>query len=154
MTELYCLDTSVLIESWNNLYRPKSFPSFWEKIRDGFEQKQFISPWYVLNEIEKKDDDLYKWTKNISIFFYLFDENLEKEQTIIINKFRRLIDQGKGRSMCDPWVIALAKIHKCPVVSQEYPKSDENPKIPDVCRNLDLRCIKIADLIEEMGWIF
>ena len=30
----YCLDTSVLIQSWNDVYPPASFPGLWTRIAD------------------------------------------------------------------------------------------------------------------------
>jgi hypothetical protein len=56
--------------------------------------------------------------------------------------------------MCDPWVIALAQLQGCKVVTEESIGSEKRPKIPDVCDALELNCLRIADLIEELNWSF
>lgn len=154
MVEIYCLDTSVLIESWCNLYRPASFPSFWKKLEDAIEQGSFVAPELVLYELERKEDEIFKWAKQRPVLFVPLDTELQNAHEKIINDFPRLIDQAKFRSMCDPWVIALAQLRQCPVVTQEDHGSDTKPKIPDVCRKLSIRCIKVADLIQTMRWVF
>lgn len=154
MAELYCLDTSVLIESWCNLYRPTSFPSLWEKLEEAIVQGRFIAPELVLEELKRKEDDVFKWAKQQKGLFFPLEVELQNAHEKIINDYPRLIDQAKFRSMCDPWVIALAQLRKCSVVTQEDYGSDNKPKIPDVCRKLSIDCIKIADLIQELKWVF
>lgn len=60
----YCLDTSVLIESWVRNYRYSSFPSFWKKMEDSISKGIIIAPDIVLNELKRKEDELYEWAKN------------------------------------------------------------------------------------------
>jgi hypothetical protein len=40
------------------------------------------------------------------------------------------------------------------VVTEEKPRSLVNPKIPDVCGALGVRCINMLELIREQGWIY
>jgi hypothetical protein len=61
---------------------------------------------------------------------------------------------SKNRSMCDPWVIALAQLQGCKVVTEESRGSEKRPKIQDVCDALGINCLRIADLIEELNWSF
>lgn len=154
MPELYCLDTSVLIESWNRHYQRAAFPSFWRKMEDAIGQGVLISPEIVLDELRRKDDDLYAWAKTQSGMFVPLDEDLQRVHTEIINRFPRLVSLTRLRSLCDPWVIALAYLHQCPVVTMENPNGDNKPRIPDVCRHMGLKAIMAFDLIEALGWTF
>ena len=152
--ELYCLDTSVLIESWQRHYRPTSFPSFWEKMEDEIIKGRLIVPEIVLDELKKKTDDLYEWAKERDKLFKPLNSSVQQIHIKIINQFQKLIDESKNRSMCDPWVISLAQFHECPVVTEEGKGSQKRPKIPDVCNILNIECIRIADLIENLKWRF
>lgn len=108
----------------------------------------------VLEEIKKKDDDVHAWALDIKSFFIPLDNDLQMAQEAIINQFPKLINQAKNRSLCDPWVIALAQIRNCPVVTDESIGGIRNPRIPDVCHGLGIRSLTIADLIEELDWEF
>jgi len=154
MSHLYCLDTSALVESWWRLYPPDSFPTFWEYFDDAIVNNIFVAPEIVLEELKAQDDDIYKWAKNHNELFVPLDTDLQMVQAGIVNQFPRLTMPVKHRSLADPWVIALAIINQCPVVSMENPGSDSKPRIPDVCRHIGVEHIYIVDLIRAMGWKF
>jgi hypothetical protein len=152
---LYCLDTSALIESWCRLYRPTSFPTFWKRIEEAISDGQIIAPMFVFEELKRKEgDQLFAWAESQMPMFYPLEAELQYAQKIIVNQFPRLISEAKNRSLCDPWVIALAQIKQCPVISEENPGGNKTPKIPDVCVELKIKSMKVADLIEELGWRF
>jgi len=152
---LYCLDTNVFIESWWRLYRPTSFPTFWKRMEESIANGQIIAPMFVLDELKRKEgDQLYVWAVNNISMFLPMETELQIAQKVIVNRYPRLISEAKNRSLCDPWVIALAQINKCPVVSEENRGGNSTPKIPDVCEDLRIKCLKVADLIEELGWMF
>lgn len=155
MGKLYCLDTSALIESWWRLYRPSSFPTFWNKMEEAIANGQIIAPMFVLDELKRKEgDQLYAWAESRISMFYPMETELQLAQKTIVNLYPRLISEAKNRSLCDPWVIALAQINQCVVVSEENRGGNSTPKIPDVCDSLKIKCLKVADLIEELGWKF
>jgi len=39
-------------------------------------------------------------------------------------------------------------------VSEEDFGKKDSPRIPDVCRAESIRCLKLADFIDELGWRF
>lgn len=122
-----------------------------EAIGDG----QIIAPMFVRDELKRKEgDQLYAWAENNISMFLPMEAELQVAQKTIINRYPRLISEAKNRSLCDPWVIALAQIHQCPVVSEENRGGNSTPKIPDVCDGFRIKCLKVADLIEELGWQF
>jgi hypothetical protein len=107
-----------------------------------------------LNELRRKEDELYEWAKNQKKLFVPLSTEIQEIHTDIINAYPKLIDSSKNRSMCDPWVIALAQLQGCKVVSEESRGSEKRPKIPDVCDSLGIKCLRIADVIEELNWSF
>lgn len=155
MGNLYCLDTSAFIESWWRLYRPSSFPTFWKRMEEAIAYGQIIAPMFVLDELKRKEgDQLYAWAESHIPMFYPMEAELQLVQKAIVNRYPRLISEAKNRSLCDPWVIALAQINQCAIVSEENRGGNNTPKIPDVCDELRIKCLKVADLIEELGWKF
>lgn len=153
MPNLYVVDTSVLIESWFERYRPGSFPKFWVNMETAIEDGVLISPMIVSEELKRKADELHEWSDKHPKLFQPLSEEVQKAQETIVNTYP-LVNLTKGRSTCDPWVIALAQINGCPVVTQEQFGSDQKPRIPDVCKSLGIGCMDVADLIEALGWTF
>jgi alpha-D-ribose 1-methylphosphonate 5-triphosphate diphosphatase PhnM len=59
---VYCIDTSALVDM-RIVYPLRNFTSVWEKFGKLVEEGKLISPNEVSREIEKRDDDLRKWTR-------------------------------------------------------------------------------------------
>ena len=67
----------------------------------------------------------------------------------------RLVDGRTGKSYAAPFVIATAIVNQSIIVTGEGATgSRDRPKIPDVCRDLKLRCIGFTELIRQEGWRF
>jgi hypothetical protein len=65
------------------------------------------------------------------------------------------VDSEKERSRADPFVIALALVKKCPVVTGEKSNGTPNrPKIPIVCDHFGVRYLNLLQLIREKHWKF
>ena len=73
----------------------------------------------------------------------------------ILGKYERLVDQRKNRTAADPFVIALAQINNCKVVTAEHPRNNLlKPNIPDVCDALNIQWMNPVQLMREEGWTF
>jgi len=108
-----------------------------------------------LYELERKDDEVVQWVKGRPEFFVEIDNDIQLAVQEILLKHKKLLDQRKNRSGADPFVIALAQLNECTVVSNERAtNSPERPNIPDVCRAYGIRCITVLELIREQGWTF
>ncbi|MTJ81121.1 MAG: DUF4411 family protein [Telmatospirillum sp.] len=154
---IYSIDTSALIHGWCRIYRPKNFGFVWDRLDSLIEEGRLRASIEVLNEIEKKDDELHQWCKDRrEAFFVEIDDACQMQLTHIMGTYPRLVDTVKGRSGGDPFVIALAASISptMVVVSEEQPGKKNSPKIPDVCLAEGIRCIGLADLIEQEDWQF
>lgn len=58
------------------------------------------------------------------------------------------------RTHADPFVIAVARLHGMPIITQEGPGSEKRPTIPSVCRSLGIRTLTILEFVREKGWTF
>ncbi len=152
--KIYCLDTSAFIESWQRYYPIDSFPGIWNELESLIKNKRIIAPKEVLLEIRRKDDDLHKWIKNNEDIFIELDDDFQKAVSEIMTAFPKLVDERSGKSSGDPFVIALAKIRKTPVITYEKGGTEQRPKIPNVCNHYKIPCFGFIDLIQIENWKF
>jgi len=151
---VYSIDSSALIHGWRRVYRPKNFGFVWERFDTLIEEGRLRASIEVYNELEKKDDELFKWCKDRKEnVFVEIDNDTQNHVARILRNYPRLVDTAKGRSGADPFVIALAATTKpfMVVVTEETPGKT---KIPDVCLAEKIQCCGLADMIEREDWKF
>lgn len=154
----YCIDTSSLVQAWVRAYPIRYFEPLWDKIDELIKDGRLFSSIEVLNELEKRDDDLFAWAKERKeMFRELDDETGQDKMAHLMGMYPRLVDTRKGKSMADPFVIAVAAVADPPhtVVTEEAGTGKlEKPKIPDVCIAEGLETMKFLDLIIQEDWRF
>jgi predicted nucleic acid-binding protein len=157
MDKIYCIDANVLIQAWQKYYSPKYCPDYWSVLNElGIQGKIFLSQ-MVFDEITRTDDGLSKWLKKSKIPVRKVDEPVTKCLQGIFSKnpiHKYLVDNIKGRSLADPWVIAHAINEGATVVTKEEKVTAINStkiKIPNVCDNMGVNWINDFQFIEEMG---
>lgn len=107
----------------------------------------------VKAELERKDDEVLEWSDGQEGFFVPLDDAIQVAASKVIESHPRLLDSRPGRSGADPFVIALAELHGCTVVTDEVAtKSATRPNIPDICLDRDVRCISLLGLFSECQW--
>lgn len=156
-SQKYCLDTNVLIQAWQKYYSPSICPSYWDLLNQlGLENRIYI-PKEVFVEITRTEDELSAWLKTSKIPVYNLNESVTKCLSAIFaanpsHKF--LVDSIKQRSLADPWVIAYAMSENACVVTKEEKVTASNSdkiKIPNVCENMNVRCINDFKFIQEVN---
>ena len=88
MTRIYCIDTSAIIDAWLEMYRPASFPSFWERIDELVESSELLSPEEVRQEI-KYPEDLKKWAAERDDMFIELDSDFQDELKSVLPDLRK-----------------------------------------------------------------
>lgn len=163
---IYCLDANVLIQAWQKYYSPELCPDYWNILNKlGKDGKIFI-PEEVKNEIvvtdnkEKSEDDLSKWLKRSSIPVHKPTESVIRSWQTILNAnplHKLLVDNVRGRSLADPWVVSHALSINATVVTKENLETAMNTKrikIPNVCENMNIRWIDDFTFVKEIGLKF
>lgn len=149
----FSLDTSGILDAWVRYYPRDVFPTIWSNMDSSAKNGDIFVIDEVLRELERKDDDVYKWVKTRGHMIVLIDQDVQTQAAGIMKDFPRLIDTRRNRSGCDPWVIALAVARQLTVVTGEKPSGNiQKPKIPDVCQHLNVPCIGIVDFFRAQGW--
>lgn len=151
----YSIDTSAILDGWVRYYPPDVIPALWDRLARLIDNGALIATEEVLYELEKKNDDAYKWAKSHDKMFMEIDEETQIAVSEILSNHKKLIGARKNRPMCDPFVIALAKVKNCKVITAEKPTNNpERPNIPDVCNALGISCISLLELCREQKWVF
>ena len=151
---IYSVDTSALIHGWRRIYRPNNFGLVWDHLSKLAEAERLKASIEVYNDLEKKDDELFKWCKERrDKMFVEIDDDIQTQVARIMAIYPRLVDTAKGRSGSDPFVIALAasRTPTMVVVTEEY---TGKTRIPDICEAEKIDYCGLADLIEREGWKF
>lgn len=153
---LYSLDTSALLDGWVRHYPPSTFPNLWNNIENLIAQGSLRATEEVLNELTKQgDDEVVTWCKSQDGLFIPFDSAIQLKVTEVLTTHPNLVDTGKGRSGADPFVIALAELNHCIVVTGEVATGKPSkPRIPDVCKDRSVTCYSLLEMIQAQSWKF
>lgn len=151
----YSFDTSSIVHAWRRAYPPEVFPALWQRLDGLIGQGLLIASEEVLVELERLDDEPHAWARQRRAMFVPTDDAIQLAVQEILRNHRAFVDPARPRLGADPFVVALARVRGCTVVTQETPTG--NParlKIPDVCRVLGIGCINVLQFIQQQGWVF
>lgn len=152
----YCLDANFFIEGWNKYYSPGFVTGYWEIIEELGRQGIIFVPQMVHSEINKVDDTLKSWFKDKNFMIKAIDDKVQSCLKDIYgkdSKNQRLVDNMKGRSIADPWVIAHAMAVGAIVVTKENRETNPNTlrvKIPNVCETMGVPWMDDFEFIRQM----
>ena len=155
----YSVDTSSLME-WQARYYPLDvFPSVAANVATLIATGRFLAAGLVHEEIRAVGtSELINWANENQAMFIPTAEVLAGALAIQ-NQFAGLRDPTAEFEEADAYVIALARMRRGIVVTQETPAAEKrNPKrthfIPDVCRELGIPSISLLGLMRREGWSF
>ena len=161
---VYVIDTNSLVELSNH-YPSATFHSLWSRLQELVDRGKLIAPRRVYDELLEYggESEVVKWaTRNQKMFK---DENsAEFIQLLaeITNKHSNWVDVDSEKNKADPYIVALARLTKANtrlttgevVVVSEESTDPKRLKIPSVCAEYKIRCIKLLQLFETEGWKF
>ncbi|MEW6195273.1 MAG: DUF4411 family protein [Bacteroidota bacterium] len=153
----YCLDANFFIEAWNKYYSPDFCSDYWKVIAELGEKEIIFIPEIVKEEVINTDTLIKEWFQLNVIPVHMIDENVTSCLKLIYStntNHQRLVDNTKGRSIADPWVIAHALNEKAIVVTKEEKitnPASQRIKIPNVCDNMGVKWMNDFDFIREIG---
>jgi hypothetical protein len=155
-TGKYSFDTSALIDGIERFYPPANFPGVWEAIDDLIIAGRILISDEVWREATAADAALRDWCmepgSHRTSAVCPTHKAVAAAAGAIVQRFLTWVTQGL-KNGADPFVIAVAEIHGCTVVSGETNGGPGRPKIPYVCRQLSVPHIRFTDVIIREGWV-
>lgn len=169
---VYILDSNTFITPFRNYYSIRYFPSYWQWLKDTFQQnaERLILPEIVYLELIAggQEDNLSTWVKdNLSSLVYAD----YRQSPIFWERYAEVLDyihnsglfKEPGRSnwdslnKADPQLVALASINGWKIVTFEErvhnlsPKNPmkKEPKIPNIADHFGAECVNVYELEEE-----
>ena len=144
-----------MLDGWRRSYAPDVFPGVWDRLDDLIADGSLRATEEVLTELERKDDEVFTWARQRSDLFVAIDARIQIAVSEILASHERLLDTRANRSAADPFVIALAQIEQCAVVTGERATGSlTRPHIPDVCIDLGVPSMTLLQLLRAEGWRF
>lgn len=155
----YSIDTSGLTYGWRDHYPQDVFPIVWEHMSDAIDSGDLVASEEVYEELRVGGDDLFDWVHDRRQMFVPLDGQIQQAVSNILAAHPQWIPADRSRNMCDPFVIAVAQVMNCTVVSAElwYPNAAARPdriRIPNVCSSFGVRHITFLEMMREQGWVF
>ena len=153
----YSIDTSGLLDGRRRYYPPSVFPGLWEDIEDLIQTGGLLSPEEVFHDLEKQDDAVHGWVKTQMGLFVPLDHDIQVATAEIMAVFDEWVPADRSRNVADPFVVAIARVRGCPVVSGEHFSDSPFPsrvKIPNVCRHFGLRHMSFLEMISDLRWTY
>jgi hypothetical protein len=153
---IYSLDTSALIDGLERYYSPEVFSGLWEAVDDLIESGRCIASEEVWEEVKRKDEAAMSWAQpRRAKLFIPTDSAITAEVRSILQTYPRMVMSGGRRNRADPFVVATAKLRNATVVTGEGDNGNmTRPKIPFVCAEMGIPCIRFTDLISSENWTF
>lgn len=151
---VYSMDASSLIEAYHS-YPFDIFPSLWSKLEELIKNDR-LKMFELVFDNEVKDEEIKEWCKEKELDSYIRVTTDQVDQNKAQKLMPILVNPDTGESGGDPWVIALAQdlLNGIVVTQEKLSRNKDKPKIPNVCRDLDIECIDILGLMRKEKWIF
>jgi hypothetical protein len=153
----YSFDTSALIDGIERFYPIDNFPALWNRIDDLIKTGRLHVSEEAWNEAVSVDSALKDWCKDSSAgrgrCVVPTDAAISTTAGAIVQQFPKWTQQG-NKNHADPFVIAVAEIRSCAVISGETNGGPGRPKIPYVCSQRQVQHGRFVDVVVREGWVF
>lgn len=152
--EKFLLDTNIFVTPYQNYYPFDLAPGFWKQLEDKLVLDNIAVLDVVKAEVEKGEDDLSDWLKNVPNLNILSrkDANIVKEYSGVLTHLQnspqytdKALRAWAKEGVADPWLIATAKAYGYTIVTLEtavgkITTACNKPKIPNVGADLGVHC--------------
>lgn len=150
---IYVVDANTWIKLYETTYQPELFPSLWSELGPLCDEGVLRTPPAVLHELNaKKPGGIGKWLRGRTAVETATPSVMARAAELS-EQFKGLTAGAAGARSADPVVIALAEKNGWIVVTEELSRlqrAPHNMKIPDVCLELGVTCVRAVELLQRL----
>lgn len=164
---LFLIDSNSFIAPYNQYYQFSIAKSFWDKMECHIENGEIAILDAVFEEINKGDDELSDWIKEIDITNYISrkDPHIIKFYADVLKYIQEsgyykntALKEWARFDCADPWLVATAKAYDLTIVTFEKKKvsllkkqPSPQAKIPNIAEVFGVRCCTLFDMMKELS---
>lgn len=151
----YIFDTGIWINLFEH-YPKETFTGLWKNFNDLLSNGNIVSSSEVLREISKRNDIIFTEATKIKHIFQRPTIDEMKIAKDIVNKYQFLVKKRSiniGNPEADAFIIAMGKALDGTVVTTEKLKQNAQ-KIPNICKDLDIKCLHFHEFFKKENWEF
>lgn len=153
----YSFHPSALIDGIERHYPIANFPALWERVDDLIDAGRLHVAEEAWHEAVSADSVLKDWCTDAAAgrerCVVPTDIEIGAVAGAIAAQFPRWVRQGT-KNNADPFVIAVAEVRSCVVVSGEQRGGPDQPRIPYVCGVRGVEHRRFVDVVVGEGWTF
>lgn len=159
----FIVDSNFFIQAHRSIYPIDVVQSFWTKIKELSLSETIVSIDKVKKEIfdnSSHQDELKVWCMdNLPANFFINTDSVLSNYIQIVNwvNTTHYTDRAKQEflvaDLADPWLIAFAMSEGWTIVTYEKsePSRRNRIKIPEVCRQFNVRYINTIEMLRELN---
>ena len=147
---VFVVDADVWIRAHGARYPPDVFPALWRHLKDAVELGRICSPRQVLGELGNEKKGIGAWARTLKGLVLKESPSAQRRAGEIVQKYANLL-HGASHDAADPWLVAHAQISGYVVVTEEgFSNNFNKPKIPNVCKDLNVECINTVAMLRQL----
>lgn len=152
----YFVDTSVFIEIKSH-FGLDVCEGFWDWMVVGNAQKKVFSVEKVAEELGRGNDELADWAKKLGPEFFLppdrkVIESLRDVSNLVSKQTYTQAAVSKFLDSADYYLVSSASAYDGVVVTYEtMERTNKRVKIPNVCQEFDIECVRPYRMLKEEG---
>ena len=158
MTHGFALDSDCFMRSKREHYAPDICPGFWDALLKGFDDGNICSISQVKTELEKGNDAVADWAKQVNQDFFCSTSSARVQKRFgSIAKWvqdSKYDTAAKSRflSGADGWLVAFACDNDMQIVSYEVSDPlSKQIKLPDVAASFNVKCVRPFQMLRKLG---
>jgi len=167
MSGQYCLDANIFISAWNSGYTMRVFSSLWKQLAQCRNDLVLIKPVFdEIDPVSSADNKMppTKKREKYPLRIWMIENHFEATEitdeinavSLDLEKEYETNNNPKGANQNDITLIAYAKVKEKTVVTFEEeqpqkPGKKKNYKIPLICNEQGVECIKFVTMLDRLG---